>query len=62
MTDTKYTHGGKRPGCGRKPRYDEETTTIAFRVPVSVKERMAAENRDWSGEFVAWLQSQPKEE
>lgn len=27
--------GGKRPGSGRKPRYDEPTDTIAFRVPVS---------------------------
>lgn len=27
--------GGKRPGSGRKPKYNEPTTTIAFRVPVS---------------------------
>lgn len=31
----KPTHGGKRKGSGRKPKYKEETTTISFRVPVS---------------------------
>ena len=29
------THGGKRKGAGRKPKYNEPTTTIAFRVPIS---------------------------
>jgi hypothetical protein len=28
-------HGGKRKGAGRKPKYNEPTTTIAFRVPLS---------------------------
>ena len=28
-------HGGKRENSGRKPKYDEETVTIAFRVPKS---------------------------
>lgn len=32
---TKQNRGGKRKGSGRKPKYKEETTTIAFRVPVS---------------------------
>ncbi len=27
--------GGKRPFSGAKPKYNEETTTIAFRVPKS---------------------------
>lgn len=27
--------GGKRKGAGRKPKYSEPTTTIAFRVPES---------------------------
>jgi hypothetical protein len=27
--------GGKRKGAGRKPKYNEATTTVAFRVPVS---------------------------
>lgn len=31
----KLTHGGKRPFSGRKPQYNEATTTVAFRVPVS---------------------------
>lgn len=29
------TRGGTRQGSGAKPKYNEQTTTIAFRVPVS---------------------------
>ena len=32
---TKLTHGGPRKGAGRKSRYNEATTTVAFRVPLS---------------------------
>ena len=35
---TKYkkeTRGGTRQGSGAKPKYGEQTKTIAFRVPVS---------------------------
>ena len=28
--------GGSRPNAGRKPKYKEATTTVAFRVPVSM--------------------------
>ena len=28
-------HGGKRKGSGAKPKYNEPTKTIAFRVPES---------------------------
>lgn len=31
----KTKKGGKRKGSGAKPRYNEPTKTIAFRVPVS---------------------------
>lgn len=31
----KKQRGGKRKGAGRKPKYSEPTTTIAFRVPKS---------------------------
>ncbi len=31
----KPTRGGTRKGAGAKPKYNEPTTTIAFRVPVS---------------------------
>ena len=31
----KTTRGGTRKGSGAKPKYDEPTKTIAFRVPVS---------------------------
>ena len=27
--------GGKRKGAGAKPKYGEETTTVAFRCPLS---------------------------
>lgn len=35
MKKKKENRGGAREGSGRKPKYGEETTTIAFRVPVS---------------------------
>lgn len=31
----KENRGGKRKGSGRKPKFEEETTTISFRVPIS---------------------------
>ena len=31
----KKTHGGKRKGAGRKPKYNEPTKVIGFRVPLS---------------------------
>lgn len=31
----KSNKGGKRNGAGRKPEYNEPTTTVSFRVPVS---------------------------
>ena len=31
----KSTRGGSRPNSGPKPKYNEATTTVAFRVPVS---------------------------
>jgi hypothetical protein len=31
----KHKQGGKRLGAGAKPKYNEPTKTIAFRVPVS---------------------------
>ena len=33
--NTKLKRGGKRPFSGAKPKYNEQTKTIAFRVPVS---------------------------
>lgn len=30
----------RKPGGGRKPEYNEPTDTIAFRVPISHKERI----------------------
>ena len=32
---TKKQWGGTREGSGAKPKYNEKTTTIAFRVPIS---------------------------
>jgi len=31
----KTNRGGKRQGSGAKPQYNEKTTTIAFRCPIS---------------------------
>lgn len=35
MKTKKETRGGTRQGSGAKPKYNEPTTTIAFRVPLS---------------------------
>jgi len=35
--DTKqHNRGGKRENAGNKKKYGEKTTTIAFRVPISI--------------------------
>jgi len=31
----KETRGGTRKGSGAKPKYNEQTKTIAFRIPIS---------------------------
>jgi len=36
----KLENGGQRKNCGAKPKYNEPTTTIAFRVPVSKVEEI----------------------
>lgn len=38
--NTKLKRGGKRPFSGAKPKYNEETKTVAFRVPVSKVEEI----------------------
>ena len=35
MKKKKETRGGTRQGSGAKPKYNEETKTLAFRCPVS---------------------------
>jgi len=35
LAKVKNTYGGKRKGSGAKPKYNEKTTTIAFRCPQS---------------------------
>ncbi len=46
--------GGKRKGCGNKPKYNEKTTTIAFRVPISkvdeVKQLIKNKQIQWQQE------------
>jgi len=37
---TKPTRGGARIGAGSKPKYNEPTTTIAFRCPISKVEEV----------------------
>ena len=35
MKRKKETRGGTRQGSGAKPKYNEETKTVAFRCPLS---------------------------
>ena len=35
MKKKKETRGGTRQGSGAKPKYNEETKTVAFRCPMS---------------------------
>ena len=35
MKHKKETRGGTRKGSGAKPKYNEETKTVAFRCPLS---------------------------
>ena len=35
MTNKKETRGGTRQGSGAKPKYNEQTKTVAFRCPLS---------------------------
>jgi hypothetical protein len=36
----KETRGGTRQGSGAKPKYNEETKTVAFRCPLSKVEEL----------------------
>lgn len=51
MKCKKETRGGTRQGSGAKPKYNEETKTIAFRCPVSkvekLKEIVNAQLSEW---------------
>ena len=40
MAKRKETRGGTRKGSGAKPRYSEQTKTVAFRVPISKVEEV----------------------
>jgi hypothetical protein len=35
MAKKKKTRGGNRKGSGAKPKYNEQTKTVAFRCPLS---------------------------
>lgn len=35
MNNRKQTRGGTRQGSGAKPKYNEQTKTVAFRCPLS---------------------------
>lgn len=54
LAKVKNTYGGKRKGCGNKPKYNEKTTTIAFRVPISkvdeVKQLIKNKQIQWQQE------------
>lgn len=42
MSNLKNNRGGSRLNAGRKPKYKEATTTVAFRVPVSLVPKVKA--------------------
>lgn len=50
--NTKLKRGGKRPFSGAKPKYNEPTTTVSFRVPISkveeVKTMVRSKLSEWS--------------
>ena len=52
MKTKKETRGGTRKGSGAKPKYNEPTKTIAFRVPISkiehVKSMLKTLLDEWS--------------
>lgn len=38
----KKTHGGERANAGRKPKYNEPTKVVGFRVPLSLIAKVRA--------------------
>jgi hypothetical protein len=40
MSSKKKTRGGTRQGSGAKPKYSEQTKTVAFRCPLSKVEEL----------------------
>jgi hypothetical protein len=40
MKTKKETRGGTRQGSGAKPKYNEQTKTVAFRCPLSKVEEL----------------------
>ena len=55
MKHKKENRGGTRKGSGAKPKYNEKTTTIAFRVPISkvdeVKEIIKNKQTQWKNKI-----------
>jgi hypothetical protein len=52
MTKKKEARGGTRQGSGAKPKYSEQTKTVAFRCPLSkideLKLYVTAKLSEWS--------------
>lgn len=55
------TWGGKRDGAGKKPLYEEVTTNITFRVPVSHKELIRVMVKDYLNKLKKPVQSKRQE-
>ena len=57
-------HGGKRQGAGAKTKYGEPTKLRAFRVPLTLNERIQSradrDNLSWSEWLVKFLKSKVK--
>ena len=58
MKNKKETRGGTRQGSGAKPKYNEQTKTVAFRCPLSkvdeLKLIVKSKLSKWSVTPTAW--------
>jgi len=59
----KTTRGGSRKGAGAKPKYNEKTTTVSFRCPISkideLKFLLRAKLSEWQGDATKVIFNNP---
>lgn len=61
-TEIKSTRGGRRERSGRKAKFPEGSTTIAFRIGVDTKAFLDASSWDWRKAFNAMVKRRMKKE
>jgi hypothetical protein len=59
MTNKKETRGGTRQGSGAKPKYNEQTKTVAFRCPLSKVDELKLVVKSKLSEWSAAVFRQP---